>query len=272
MDHVKNFLSSSHKGDSTEVCSETAPAVVQEHIKPVEKVEVTEAVDRERHIHHHQHRVQPVEAHEVKATEHKHNILPEVTREHKEDMLPEHREKLEAMRTQQQNVQQVGSVERTEAHQGAVANESVIHHVHETIQPVVQKETIAPTTVHTTVPIHEKIHEAPIVHEATTLPTVTLDEFKTKIGGAHSHKDGNHHHQFYQGEPRIGGGQTTTTGAATTTHQHGVTDSSRTTGSGLTGAATGGQQYGTGVEHSHSHTHTTGSGLTGDQHHTSGRV
>jgi hypothetical protein len=37
---------------------------------------------------------------------------------------------------------------------------------------------IAPTTVHTTVPIHEKIHEAPIVHEATTLPTVTLDEFK----------------------------------------------------------------------------------------------
>jgi len=271
MDHVKNFLSSSHKGDSTEVCSETAPAVVQEHIKPVEKVEVTEAVDRERHIHH-QHRVQPVEAHEVKATEHKHNILPEVTREHKEDMLPDHREKLEAMRTQQQNVQQVGSVERTEAHQGAVANESVIHHVHETIQPVVQKETIAPTTVHTTVPIHEKIHEAPIVHESTTLPTVTLDEFKTKIGGAHSHKDGNHHHQFYQGEPRIGGGQTTTTGAATTTHQHGVTDSSRTTGSGLTGAAPGGQQYGTGVEHSHSHTHTTGSGLTGDQHHTSGRV
>ena len=122
--------------------------------------------------------MQPVEAHEVKSTEHKHKIIPQVTREHKEDMLPEHRGKLEAMRTQHQNVQHVGGVERTEAHQGAIAGEHLHHHVHETIQTVLQKETIAPTTFHTTVPIHEQIHEAPIVHEATSLPTVTLDELK----------------------------------------------------------------------------------------------
>lgn len=268
MDHVKNFLSSNHKGDSTEVCSETAPAVTREHVKPVEQVEVTEALDRERHIHHHQHRVQPVEAQEVKATEHKHNILPEVTREHKEEMLPEHREKLEAMRTMHQNTQHVAGVQRTEAHQGAVANEHVHHHVHETIQPVIQKETIAPTTVHTTVPIHERIHEAPIVHEATTLPTVTLDEFKSKIGGAHSHKDGNHSHQFYEGTPRVGGG-VGGAGNGVTGNEHSHTAGTTGANTGLTGrdhTNTTGTGTGTGTGTTgltgHNHSHTTGTTTT----------
>lgn len=46
-----------------------------------------------------------------------------------------------------------------------------------------------------------------VVHEMTTLPTVTLDEFKSKTGGvhAHSHKDGDHSHQYYEGAPRVGG-------------------------------------------------------------------
>ncbi len=42
MDQVKNFLSSNHKGDSTEVCSETAPAVTQEYVKPQEHHEQVE--------------------------------------------------------------------------------------------------------------------------------------------------------------------------------------------------------------------------------------
>jgi hypothetical protein len=46
-----------------------------------------------------------------------------------------------------------------------------------------------------------------VVHEMTTLPTVTLDEFKAKTGGvhAHSHKDSEHSHQYYEGAPRVGG-------------------------------------------------------------------
>jgi len=211
MDQVKQFLSSSHKGDSTEVCSETAPEVVQEHVKQQQQVETTEAVDRERHIHHHQHRVQPIQDQQVVPTKHEHNILPEITKESKHDMLPEHREKLEGQRTLYQNTQTVAPVERTELANAGQVNEHVHHHVHETIQPVIQRETIAPTTVHTVVPIHEKIHDAPIVHEHTVLPTVTLDEFKNKVGGAHSHKDGDHSHQFYDGAPRVGGGQSSST-------------------------------------------------------------
>lgn len=60
-----------------------------------------------------------------------------------------------------------------------ITGERIHHHVHEHIQPVVQKETIAPHVVHTTVPVHETHHAAPIHHEATTLPTKTLEEFQS---------------------------------------------------------------------------------------------
>lgn len=46
--------SGANKVDSTEVCSETAPEVVQQTIRQKEHVETAEAIDREKHIHHHQ--------------------------------------------------------------------------------------------------------------------------------------------------------------------------------------------------------------------------
>jgi hypothetical protein len=55
--------------------------------------------------------------------------------------------------------------------------ERIHHHVHEHVQPVIQKETVAPTVMHTTVPIHETHHAAPVHHEATTLPPKTMGEF-----------------------------------------------------------------------------------------------
>ena len=59
------------------------------------------------------------------------------------------------------------------------------------VQPVIQRETVQPTVVHQTVGIHEKIHDAPIVHEATTLPTINAAEFlsQKKAGGPLSHTD-----------------------------------------------------------------------------------
>ncbi|KAJ9125859.1 hypothetical protein QFC24_002643 [Naganishia onofrii] len=207
LNHAKEFLTRSAQNDSTEVCSETAPEIVQEHIKQNERVETVEAIDRERHVHHHQHRVQPIVDKQVLDTKHEFNVLPEVTRESKHDMIPEHRAKLEEQRNLYHNTQTAAPVVREQVAGGVQANEHVHHHVHETIQPVIQRETVASTHVHTTIPIHEKIHDAPVVHEMTTLPTVTLDEFKSKAGGvhAHSHRDGDHSHQYYEGSPRVGG-------------------------------------------------------------------
>lgn len=73
-----------------------------------------------------------------------------------------------------------------------------LHHSFHLVQPVIQRETVQPTTVHQTIPIHEKIDEAPIVHEATTLPTISHDQFlqqQKSNGDAHTHADQGHHHQ-----------------------------------------------------------------------------
>lgn len=213
---VKDFLKGSKQPDTTEVCSETAPEVVQENIRPKEYTETAEAIDRERHIHHHQHRVQPVVDKQELETQHVNTMAPVVTREHKEDMLPEHQQKLHEQRTMHQNFQNTAEVERSGAHLGTHVGAHEHHHIHETIQPVIQRETVQPTAVHHTIPISEKIHEAPIVHEATTLPTITADQF---LNGNHdgpmAHTDKGHQHQFYEGAPRVGGNQQATSETVT---------------------------------------------------------
>ncbi|CAD6576323.1 MAG: hypothetical protein TREMPRED_001655, partial [Tremellales sp. Tagirdzhanova-0007] len=201
-------ISQGVKADSTEVCSEVAPEIVQETVRPQELTESSEAIDRERHVHHHQHRVQPVEDQRTLPTQHINSTAQAITREHKEEMLPEHQQKLHEQRTMHQNMQSQRDVERSSANLGQHVNQHEHHHIHETVQPVIQRETVQPTVVHQTVGIHEKIHDAPIVHEATTLPTINAAEFlsQKKAGGPLSHTDKGHTHQFYEGAPRVGGG------------------------------------------------------------------
>lgn len=65
----------------------------------------------------------------------------------------------------------------------AVVGEHVNHHIHQHVQPVIQKDVIQPRTVHTTVPIHE-VHTAEAVHHETTiLPAKTMEQFMKESGG-----------------------------------------------------------------------------------------
>lgn len=66
------------------------------------------------------------------------------------------------------------------------------------VQPVIQRETIQPTTVHHTIPVSKKIHEAPIVHEATVLPAISHEQFlqQKHAGNSVRHSDKGHTHQF----------------------------------------------------------------------------
>ncbi|WVQ82674.1 hypothetical protein IAT38_004806 [Cryptococcus sp. DSM 104549] len=204
---VKDFFKSTSKPHSTEVCTEHAPEIVQEHIRPQEHVQVSEAINRERHIHHHQHRIQPITHKQTLDAKHVHVTAPVLVREHKKDMLPEHQETLQKQRTMHAPTQTTGDIERSNVHIGTHVNEHEHHHIHETIQPVIQRETIQPTVVHHTAAIHEKVHDAPIVHEATILPAIAHEEFlklKETLKGR-SHSDEGHSHQFYEGAPRVGG-------------------------------------------------------------------
>lgn len=63
-----------------------------------------------------------------------------------------------------------------------LTGERIYHHVHEHVQPIVQKETIVQEVIHTTVPIHETHHAEAVHHGTSTLPIKTLEEWKTDGG------------------------------------------------------------------------------------------
>ena len=87
----------------------------------------------------------------------------------------------------------------TQGSAGAVVGEHVHHHVHENIQPVIKKETIQPSVVHTTVPVHEVHQNEAKHHTATQLPAVSMEEFKKnggKVSGREERVDS------FSGEPR----------------------------------------------------------------------
>ncbi|KAI9715985.1 MAG: hypothetical protein M1812_005619 [Candelaria pacifica] len=72
--------------------------------------------------------------------------------------------------------------EHTSGTSPTIEGEHVHHHIHETIQPVIEREIIEPSVVHHTVPIHE-VHQREADHqEPSTLPEVTMDDFKNKGG------------------------------------------------------------------------------------------
>ena len=66
-----------------------------------------------------------------------------------------------------------------------------------------QKETIQPSVVHTTVPIHEVHHNEPKHHAASALPAVSMADFK-KQGGSLSGRE--ERYDGFKGEPRAVGG------------------------------------------------------------------
>lgn len=64
---------------------------------------------------------------------------------------------------------------------------------------MVQKETIQPTVVHTTIPVHESHHNKDIHHETTSLPAMTMSEFQSKGGVLNGREE---RHDGFEGEPK----------------------------------------------------------------------
>lgn len=132
----------------------------------------------------------------------------------------------------------------------------------QTIQPIVQKETIQPSVVHTTVPIHEVHHNEAKHHAASALPAVSMADFKRQGGSVTGREE---RYDGFEGEPRaVGsslGGSTAGTGL-TGGHHTG------STGTGLTGDR---DTTGTGLTGSHHTGHHTGSTGSYDNNTTTGK-
>jgi hypothetical protein len=229
---VSSFLTKDGKHNTT-VHETVNPAIQHEKVNPTHHENITTAVDKEVHQDHYHTSVQPIQHKEVLPEEHKHKLgaVEHKTVNHGND---DHvRQRLEAEKAQFNHTRDVGETQHTKSVAPVVMGEHVHHHVHENIQPVVQKETIQPHVTHTTVPVHEVHQNEAKHHNATQLPPVTMEDFKRQgghLGGREQRTDA------FVGEPRAVGGTLGGHGARGTTslteseggHNHGIANGSHT--------------------------------------------
>lgn len=125
---------------------------------------------------------------------------------------------------------------------------------------MIQKETIQPSVVHTTVPVHEIHQNEPKHHAASALPAVSMADFK-KQGGTLSGRE--ERFDGFEGEPRAIG---STLGSTTSGITSGTTSGPHSSkmenkldprvDSDRDGSRTAGSGYGSGYGHdSHSRGH-----------------
>lgn len=153
---VSDFMAKSGKHDTT-VHEKVAAGVTHNTTIPQRHEEIQTAIDKEVHQDHYHTSVQPIQDKEILAEQHHHNLKAVEHREvnHGNQADVSRRLDIEASKFKDEHVR--APERRTEGVAPTVAGEHVHHHVHETIQPVVQKETIEPHVVHTVVPIHEVV-------------------------------------------------------------------------------------------------------------------
>lgn len=201
-EHLREFTSKAGQKDTT-VHEAVAPAVTHETIKPHKHEEINTAIDKEVHQDHYHRTVQPVKDREVLPEQHDANIGSVQEREFDHRDTKQTKEALAAEQQRFQDERRVDATTMSQSTAAGVAGEHVHHHVHETIQPVVHKETIQPNIIHTTVPVHEIHHESARLHETSELPPVGMSEFKQR-GGVLSGRE--ERYDGFEGEPKNIGG------------------------------------------------------------------
>ncbi|EHK26511.1 uncharacterized protein TRIVIDRAFT_52434 [Trichoderma virens Gv29-8] len=196
---VGNLVSRDDRHTTT-VDEEVRQPVTSEHVRPQEHENVTTAVDKDIHQDHHHTTVQPVNTRETLPEKHSHKVLPTEHRsyEHGGDKNVQSVLDRDAAKYKDTSVRQKATHETT-TEAPIVAGERVHHHVHEHVQPIIQKETIAPEVIHTTVPVHETHHATPMHHGTKVLPPQTLDEFTGQQGSLQS--KGSHMTGEFEGCP-----------------------------------------------------------------------
>jgi len=225
---VSGFLSKDGKHDTT-VHEVVNPAITNENVTRTRHEDVQTAVDREVHQHHHHTSVQPIQDKEVLPEQHSHNMVGVEERNIKHGDDSHIKDRLAAEAAQFKNSRTVGETQQTSSAAPVVAGEHIHHHVHENIQPVIQKETVQPSVVHTIVPVHEVHQNESKHHTATQLPSITMDDFKRQGGQLNGREERS---DAFGGEPKAVGGSLGGAGAKGTTS---VTEPDNSYGSHRTG-------------------------------------
>ncbi|EXL64406.1 hypothetical protein FOPG_19329 [Fusarium oxysporum f. sp. conglutinans race 2 54008] len=179
---VSSFLSHDGKHKTT-VDEDIRAPVTQEHVRPHQHESVTTALEKEVHQEHHHTTVQPIAHSETLPEQHHHNLVPVEHKTFHHGKEEDTRATLEREAAKYRDTTETHSTTHSTETAPTVSGERIHHHVHEHVQPVIQKETVQPHVVHTTIPIHETHYAAPVHHGTSTLPVKTLEEFTHERGG-----------------------------------------------------------------------------------------
>jgi len=199
---VSNFLSKDGKHDTT-VHETVNPSVKNERVIRTQHEDSQTLVDREVHQHHYHTSVQPIHDREVLPEQHSHNMCGVEHRNIKHGDDSHIKERLATEAAQFKNTKTIGDTQHTSSVAPTVKGEHIHHHVHESIQPVVHKETVQPSVVHTTIPIHEVHQNEAKHHTASQLPPVTMSEFRNQGGHLSGREERS---DAFSGEPKTVGG------------------------------------------------------------------
>ncbi|KAI9651885.1 MAG: hypothetical protein M1831_007507 [Alyxoria varia] len=254
---TSHFLKRDGHHDTT-VDQRVAPEVVNETVNTHNRQEVQRAVDKEVHQDHYHNTVQPVHDRDILPEQHSHNLAQQEHRQYKHGDNDQTKERIARDQAQFQNQRTMGHTQEERVEAPTVGGEHVHHHVHENIQPVVQKETIQPNVVHTTVPVHEEHYNSAVHHNTSALPAVSMSEYKSGGGalGGSGHKT-----EKFDGHPKISSGlesakdyHTSDTGYGSSNRTGGIGSNDPTRSAGMTDSTHSGPGH-------RSHDPTTRSGV-----------
>lgn len=123
----------------TTVEQEVAPAVEHEHVKKVHETQEQTVVDRERHQDHYHTTIQPLKDQEIEATKHDQVTADTIEREvNKDGDAAQVKAKADADRAAHKSTHDEELHEKS-SKDDTIVGEHVHHHVHETIQPVIER-------------------------------------------------------------------------------------------------------------------------------------
>ncbi|GAW15666.1 hypothetical protein ANO14919_050850 [Xylariales sp. No.14919] len=159
----------------------TAEAVEHETIQKKHQLREQQVIDRERHQEHHKTTVQPLKEREVMPEQHAYEQADVQRRNFKHGNENDARVMLDRKQGQFKNTSEEAAARSKTLQEPTLTSDHIHHHLHETVQPVIEKETVMPSVTHKTIPIKE-MHQEPTLDEGVTINApMSREEFEGRM-------------------------------------------------------------------------------------------
>ncbi|GAP87986.1 putative NADH:flavin oxidoreductase NADH oxidase [Rosellinia necatrix] len=167
--------------ETASIHKETAPAVEHETVHKRHEQREQKLLERERHQDHYKTTVQPLQEREVKPERH-HYERDDVQHRHVDlDRNTDARAMLERKQAQFKNTRQEADTHHEMVQEPTLTSEHVHHHLHETVQPIIERETVMPSVTHKKIPIKETIQDPSLDEGVTYNAPISREEFDRRV-------------------------------------------------------------------------------------------